>query len=71
MGDNGEQMSLREAREQNISCGKLGPYLSEQKWGTFAEDYSESDDVWNYFAHGQARSPAYRRGKGGRKEEIL
>jgi len=29
------------------------------------EDYSESGDAWNYFAHDQARSRAYRWGEDG------
>ena len=41
--------------------------LSERQWGTVREDYSseESEDVWGYFTHDQARSRAYHWGEDG------
>jgi hypothetical protein len=42
-----------------------GPYLSERQWGTVREDYSAYGNAWDYFAHDQARSRAYRWGEDG------
>lgn len=36
------------------SFWKWGPYLSERQWGAVREDYCESGDAWNYFAHDHA-----------------
>src|SRR5258708_17391044 len=44
---------------------KWGPYVSEREWGTVREDYSEYGTAWDYFAHDQARSRAYRWGEDG------
>jgi hypothetical protein len=60
-----EQKRLNEAREARIPWKKWGPYLSERQWGTVREDYSSNGDAWNYFAHDQARSRAYRWGEDG------
>src|SRR3954465_5509222 len=61
---NAEQSRLAEAREQRVPWRRWGPYLSERQWGTVREDYSESDNPWE-FTHEQARSRAYRRGEDG------
>ena len=55
---------LNEAREAQIPWKKWGPYLSERQWGTVREDYSEDGNAWNYFTHDQARSRAYKWGRG-------
>jgi hypothetical protein len=60
-----EQARLDEAREQDVSWKKWGPYLSERQWGTVREDYSENGDAWNFFTHDQSRSRAYRWGEDG------
>ena len=60
-----EQVRLREAREQQRSWKKWGPYLSERQWGTVREDYSNDGNAWNYFSHDQSRSRAYRWGEDG------
>jgi hypothetical protein len=65
MGKDGENVRLREARENNIPWKKWGPYLSERQWGTVREDYSENGDAWNFFTHDHARSRAYRWGEDG------
>jgi hypothetical protein len=46
-----EKQRLEEARGQNISWKKWGPYLSERQWGTVREDYSENGYAWNFFTH--------------------
>jgi hypothetical protein len=60
-----EQSRLEEDRKKQAPWKKWGPYLSERQWGTVREDYSDSGDAWNYFAHDQARSRAYRWGEDG------
>ena len=60
-----EQIRLDEAREQKVPWKKRGPYLSERQWGTVREDYSGSQESWEYFTHDQARSRAYRWGEDG------
>src|SRR5205823_2916208 len=60
-----EHRRLEEARTQDVTWKKWGPYLSERQWGTVREDYSEGGDAWNYFSHDQARSRAYRWGEDG------
>jgi hypothetical protein len=65
MASTKEHERLQEARERNVPWRKWGPYLSERQWGTVREDYSDNGDAWNYFAHDQARSRAYRWGEDG------
>jgi Glycosyl hydrolase family 63 C-terminal domain len=60
-----EGARLAETRDRGVPWKKWGPYLSERQWGTVREDYSENGDAWNYFAHDQARSRAYRWGEDG------
>jgi len=43
-----EHDRLEEARTQDVSWKKWGPYLSERQWGTVREDYSERGDAWSY-----------------------
>ncbi|MEW6535710.1 MAG: glucosidase [Candidatus Auribacterota bacterium] len=62
---NGELKRLTDANINNVPWKKWGPYLSERQWGTVREDYSESQDAWNYFTHDQARSRVYRWGEDG------
>jgi len=59
-----EHRRLGEARS-GTAWKKWGPYLSERQWGTVREDYSETGDAWNFFAHDHARSRAYRWGEDG------
>jgi hypothetical protein len=65
MGDNAEQLRLREADAEGVAWRRWGPYLSERQWGTVREDYSSGGDAWSYFTHDQARSRAYRWGEDG------
>src|SRR5262252_2099509 len=60
-----EARRLKEIRTAGVPWRKWGPYLSERQWGTVREDYSRDGDAWNYFAHDQARSRAYRWGEDG------
>jgi len=60
-----ESQRLEESRNKSAPWKKWGPYLSERQWGTVREDYSDGGDAWNYFAHDQARSRAYRWGEDG------
>jgi hypothetical protein len=54
-----EAQRLAEARDRGMPSKRWGPYLSERRWGTVREGYSESGDAWNHFTHDQARSRAY------------
>ena len=65
MNENEEIKRLESARTNNVPWKKWGPYLSERRWGTVREDYSEGGDAWNYFPHDHARSRAYRWGEDG------
>jgi hypothetical protein len=58
-----EERRLREAQD-GVPWRTWGPYLSERQWGTVREDYSDGGDAWSYFTHDQARSRAYRWGRG-------
>jgi hypothetical protein len=58
-----ERLGEDERREKNWK--RWGAYLSERQWGTVREDYSEDGECWDYFAHDQARSRAYRWGEDG------
>src|SRR6187399_2389069 len=60
-----EKTRLAEDRKRKAPWKKWGPYLSERQWGTVREDYSDNGDAWNFFAHDQARSRAYRWGEDG------
>src|SRR5215475_10824213 len=62
---NAEQLRLQAAGENKSPWRKWGPYLSERQWGTVREDYSDHGDAWNYLAHDQAWSRAYRWGEDG------
>jgi hypothetical protein len=55
-----EKMRLEAQRLGKEDWQLWGPYLSERAWGTVREDYSGDGEAWDYFAHGQARSRAYR-----------
>src|SRR6266576_2418381 len=65
MDKSAEAKRLEEARVQGLPWRKWGPYLSERQWGTVREDYSQDGNAWDYFAHDQARSRAYRWGEDG------
>jgi hypothetical protein len=65
LNETAEQKRLNEAREQKVPWKKWGPYLSERRWGTVREDYSDNGDAWSYFSHDQARSRAYHWGEDG------
>ena len=64
LNETAEQKRLNVAREQKVPWKKWGPYLSERRWGTVREDYSDNGDAWSYFSHDQARSRAYHWGRG-------
>lgn len=53
-----ERLELHRRRKANWKL--WGPYLSDRSWGTLREDYSETEDAWNYFPHDHARSRTYR-----------
>lgn len=53
-----ERLELHRKRKANWK--QWGPYLSDRSWGTLREDYSDTEDAWNYFPHDHARSRAYR-----------
>jgi hypothetical protein len=59
MSQDPESARLEEARTAKTPWRKWGPYLSERKWGTVREDYSQDGNAWDYFTHDQARSRAY------------
>ncbi len=60
-----EEKRLEEERNRTAHWKRWGPYLSERQWGTVREDYSPYGTAWDYFAHDQARSRAYRWGEDG------
>jgi hypothetical protein len=60
-----EHQRLSEDAERTRNWKRWGPYLSERQWGTVREDYSEWGNCWDYLAHDQARSRAYRWGEDG------
>src|SRR4029434_7151364 len=60
-----EHSRLEETRSKTAPWKKWGPYLSERQWGTVREDYSDSGNCWDFLAHDQARSRAYRWGEDG------
>lgn len=62
---NAELQRLQDNASKEIPLENWGPYLSERQWGTVREDYSKSEDAWNYFPHDHARSRAYRWGEDG------
>jgi hypothetical protein len=59
-----EHQRLKEAAE-GATWRRWGPYVSERSWGTVREDYSSNGGAWDYLAHDQARSKAYRWGEDG------
>jgi hypothetical protein len=59
-----EEHRLQEAHA-GVPWRTWGPYLSERRWRTAREDYSESGDAWPCFTRDQARSRAYRWGETG------
>ena len=60
-----EAARLAEDARRVRNWKRWGPYLSERQWGTVREDYSPYGEVWDYFAHDQSRSRAYRWGEDG------
>jgi hypothetical protein len=60
-----EIVRLQEFRIAKSSWKRRGPYLSERRWGTVREDYSQNGNVWKYFTHDHARSRAYHWGEDG------
>src|SRR5215203_1449989 len=65
MPNDAEKRRLDAARSNSDPWKQWGAYLSARQWGTVREDYSENGDAWNYLAHDQARSRAYRWGEDG------
>ena len=62
---NPERQRLAEDRTREKNWKRWGTYPSERQWGTVREDYSESQDSWEYFTHDLSRSRAYRLGEDG------
>lgn len=60
-----ESQRLLTSQNRTENWQRWGPFLSERQWGTVREDYSNSQDPWNYFPHDHARSRAYRWGEDG------
>lgn len=65
MSENIEKKRLSESDHHQKNWKQWGPYLAERQWGTVREDYSASGDAWEYVAHDNARSKAYRWGEDG------
>lgn len=53
-------MTIEQARLQDKTWQKWGPYVSNREWGLVREDYSDNGDAWNYTNHQTAESKAYR-----------
>jgi hypothetical protein len=60
-----ELIRLQEDQKRIKNWKRWGTYLPERQWGTVREDYSDDNNVWNYFTHDHARSRAYRWGEDG------
>ena len=61
MPPNPEQERLATSTEADAGPWKQwGAYMSERAWGTVREDYSATGEAWEYLAHDEARSRAYR-----------
>jgi hypothetical protein len=60
-----ERSRLWASQHRQANWQRWGSYLSERQWGTVREDYSASQDAWNYLPHDHARSRAYRWGEDG------
>jgi len=58
-------MNAEQARLQNKTWKKWGPYLTDRQWGTVREDYSINGNAWGSITHDMARSKAYRWGEEG------
>ncbi len=58
-------MNEEQARLENSSWKKWGPYVSDRQWGTVREDYSKDGSAWEYTSHEMARSYSYRWGEEG------
>lgn len=50
---------------KKIPLEKWGPYVSERQWATVREDYSYTNDAWNYFPFDQAHYRSYIWGEDG------
>src|SRR5215510_12575357 len=58
-------MNIEKSRLQDQQWKKWGPYLTDRRWGTVREDYSEGGQAWDFITHDMARSKAYRWGEEG------
>lgn len=56
-----EKRRLEEARDPNTSWRKWGPCLSERRWGTVREDYSDPGNAWERSSTLRRTSSAPRR----------
>src|SRR5690349_1480210 len=54
-----EHQRLQNNLQKKVPLEKWGPYVSERQWATVREDYSETNDAWNYFPFDQAHYRSY------------
>jgi hypothetical protein len=60
-----EHQRLQNNLQKKVPLEKWGPYVSERQWATVREDYSYTNDAWNYFPFDQAHYRAYLWGEDG------
>ncbi|MGN6341494.1 MAG: MGH1-like glycoside hydrolase domain-containing protein [Ginsengibacter sp.] len=60
-----EHQRLQNNLHKKVPLEKWGPYVSERQWATVREDYSYTNDAWNYFPFDQAHYRAYLWGEDG------
>src|SRR5574338_976699 len=60
-----EHQRLQNNLRKKVPLEKWGPYVSERQWATVREDYSYTNDAWNYFPFDQAHYRAYIWGEDG------
>src|SRR5690242_14281281 len=60
-----EHQRLQNNLQKKVPLEKWGPYVSERQWATVREDYSETNDAWNYFPFDQAHYRSYIWGEDG------
>ncbi|HZI68750.1 MAG TPA: glucosidase, partial [Hanamia sp.] len=60
-----EHQRLEENSQKKVPLERWGPYVSERQWATVREDYSYTNDAWNYFPFDQAHYRSYIWGEDG------
>ncbi|MEO8824182.1 MAG: glucosidase [Ginsengibacter sp.] len=60
-----EHQRLQNNLQKKVPLEKWGPYVSERQWATVREDYSYTNDAWNYFSFDQAHYRTYIWGEDG------